>query len=323
MGFLALDYHYIHQKEQDGVLRKIYAVDKETFANHLNMAREHCTPITIDDVERYYYDNIAIGAERLPILFTFDDGLADHFEAAHMLHQAGIRGVFYIPTCVVRDHLPANPIIIHFGIAIHGITTFLQHFHTGLNIFAPQLMAGAAIQYEKGADDPNVTIGKIKSVLKKTIPHQLGRQILIHIYENLILNGYPRALEMMHLTTDQIEEMLRMGHAIGAHSHSHLSIGASALSAYDYQSEIIEPRRYLEKRFNTKVNSLAYPFGLKEDSLDAAALKKIAGEYKLAFTIEKIFNTSSSNPLGLGRYDVWPSDNSEELWKKLKDISKK
>ena len=44
--------------------------------------------------------------------------------------------------------------------------------------------------------------------------------------------------------------MIEMGHTIGVHTHTHISVAATKLSEDDFYNEIIFPKKYLEKEFN-------------------------------------------------------------------------
>ena len=58
----------------------------------------------------------------------------------------------------------------------------------------------------------------------------MSRKILLHIYETTLLEKYPNAMEIMHLTKEQISEMYEMGHSIGTHTHSHISVALGYFS---------------------------------------------------------------------------------------------
>ena len=125
---------------------------------------------------------------------------------------------------------------------------------------------------------------------------------------------------MMHLTEEQVKEMLEMGHSIGPHSHSHISIAATDLDDESFGKEMIEPRRYLEEKFNVSVYGFSYPFGLEKDCFCHEGLLRRTSDYRLAFTIERIVNTRETHPLELGRYMVTSRDDVNGLDRALKSI---
>jgi len=120
-------------------------------------------------------------------------------------------------------------------------------------------------------------------------------------------------MELMHLRDHQIRDMLAMGHSIGVHSHSHLSVAASQLSQEDVQREIVYPREFLEEKFDTPVHVFSYPFGGIQDCLKTEELLLQTQDYRLAFTVEKHINKKDTSPLELGRYMPRSTDDDDRL----------
>jgi hypothetical protein len=176
-----------------------------------------------------------------------------------------------------------------------------------------------AISYDK--NDPWKTLNAIKEVFKYKLNYGDSRKVLIDIYTKLFLKDYPDALEIMHLNAAQIRQMLRMGHSIGVHSRTHISVAASSLSETDFKKEIIEPRKYLQDMFETDIFAFSYPFGGKQDCLSARKLKSATEEYKLVFTVEKILNTGKTHPYELGRYMPMSTDTDLKLLEVLSGIA--
>ena len=114
-----------------------------------------------------------------------------------------------------------------------------------------------------------------------------------------------------------------MGHTIGVHTHTHISVAATKLSEDDFYNEIIFPKKYLEKEFNISVHAFSYPFGERKDYLSSMKLLNKTKEYKLAFTVEEIVNFDNTSPLEIGRYQPHSNDNVITLKNTLSNIIKK
>ena len=179
------------------------------------------------------------------------------------------------------------------------------------------------LQYSKSKDNLGETISRIKSTFKYKLGYHNSRKILLGIYKNLFSSEYKNMLNTIHLTESQIRKMLEMGHYVGTHTYSHISVAATELNSDDFIKEIISPKNYLEQKFNTKVNSFSYPFGGKNDCLSSSELIKKTSEYNLAFTVEEILNTRNTSPYQLGRYQINSSDTSFKLNSIIQNISKK
>ena len=179
------------------------------------------------------------------------------------------------------------------------------------------------IKFEKGVDNVWKVIDQIKAMFIYNFDIVTARKILLQIFDQLILSNNPNAMKIMHLTKDQIKKMLKMGHSIGAHSHTHISVGGSRLSSSDFNKEVILPKKILEKTFDAKIIAMSYPFGEEQDCLSTAKLIENTKEFQLAFTIKSILNTSKTAPLELGRYQPTSSDDAKKLNNTLKEIIKR
>jgi peptidoglycan/xylan/chitin deacetylase (PgdA/CDA1 family) len=321
-GYLALCYHYVRSPEQQKLFPRILGNSVGEFGSHLRMLQSSYNLISLQEALGVSKDDVDSSMGTLGMLITFDDGLSDHFKAAEILADQGVKAVFFISTCIFADQLPANPTIIHYVLARYGIGRFLDEYRSGLEQQGLPL-AAFDVRYERGKDDPWKTIGQIKALFKYKLGNKPSRSLLLHIYRNTLLKEFPDALSRMHLTEKQVEQMLAMGHSIGVHSRTHVSIGASDLSEREFDYEVIEPRSFLEKRFRTPVIALSYPFGETKDCLPFRNLLSQTKAYEMAFTVEEIVNRSRTSPFELGRYMPMSTDTSEKLKTILTAIAQK
>ena len=319
---MGLCYHYLRLNKQSDPFPRILGTNIDEFQNHLSMLQKNYHVISLKDALSISTGEDGFNKKNTGILITFDDGLSDHYTAAKILSELNISAIFFIPTCILEEKLPANPTIIHYTIAIFGIEKFLKEFREILvnNKLDKKLFD---IQYSKDKDNVLDIISKIKSTFKYKLGYYNSRKILLDIYKNLFSSEYKNMLSTIHLTESQIREMLEMGHYVGTHTYSHISVAATELNSDDFIKEIISPKNYLEQKFNTKVNSFSYPFGGKNDCLSSSELIKKTSEYNLAFTVEEILNTRNTSPYQLGRYQINSSDTSFKLNSIIQNISKK
>ena len=319
---MGLCYHYLRLNKQSDPFPRILGTNIDEFQNHLSMLQKNYHVISLKDALSISTGGDGFNKKNTGILITFDDGLSDHYTAAKILSELNISAIFFIPTCILEEKLPANPIIIHYTIAVFGIEKFLKEFREILvnNKLDKKLFD---VQYSKDKDNVLDIISKIKSTFKYKLGYHNSRKILLDIYKNLFSSEYKNMLSTIHLTESQIREMLEMGHYVGTHTYSHISVAATELNSDDFIKEIISPKNYLEQKFNTKVNSFSYPFGGKNDCLSSSELIKKTSEYNLAFTVEEILNTRNTSPYQLGRYQINSSDTSFKLNSIIQNISKK
>ncbi len=305
---LSLCYHYIRYPKDADPFPRILGNSVDQFRDHLEGIKNHFEIVSPDQTRAFFYEEV--GGFDCGVILTFDDGLSDHFLAAKILAENGIRAFFFVPTCIITEKLPANPTIIHYGLACYGIEKFLKFFR--------EAMGGADfdINFRKG-DDPWVIINQLKSFVKYSMGYSSSRETLLRVYRELILSDRPDAMSFMHLNEAQIREMVAMGHTFGTHSHSHVSIASAKLTPEELEKEIIEPAKILESNSGKPVYAMSYPFGEETDCLTAKELASRTQDYKLAFTVKPVANNPIDSPLEIGRYMVTSKDTPETIIAKL------
>ena len=314
-GFFALCYHYILQNNNDPFPR-ILGTKLDDFNEHVKMIKNEFEILSLDRIHSLYTKKFELSKDKIGLLVTFDDGLADQFEAAKILTENDISAIFFIPTCIITEKLPANPIILHYAIAILGIKKFIEELK---QIFEELIIKNqnSIPEFSKENDKIWKIIEDIKILLYYKIKPEETRRILLEIYKKLLIKNNI-TIKDMHLTKKQIKKLLEMGHNIGTHSHTHISVANSELTKLQLKRELIQPKLILESEFNTNVISMSYPFGESKDCLRAQSLIEKTNSYQLAFTIKHKLNTKNNSPLEIGRYMVHSSDNSSKLNKILK-----
>ena len=289
------------------------------FKKHIEMFFEKYSLMTPNNAVDYSYGDFSLGQNQTGLLLTFDDGLSDHFLTAKILADNGINAIFFIPTCILNG-VPANPIIIHYCIAIHGLSNFLSEYEIllkqHLENHKPYM-----ITFSPDKDNPFEVIKKIKTIFKYSLDPKLSRKILLEIYENLLKEKFDEPMRFMHLTSEQISEMVEMGHSIGTHTHSHISVASSNLTETEFYNEIVEPKNLLKSKLGISTNFMSYPFGELRDCLSSKELIMKTNTYKLVFTVEEILNTPNTSPYELGRLMPMSTDTSESLYLKMKNIA--
>ena len=312
-GFYSLCYHYI-RKENDDPLPRIFGTKINDFNDHVDMIKKEYNPISLEDAISFYYKKSDMNDIKNGLLMTFDDGLNDQFEAAKILSENNISAVFFIPTCTVVDNLPASPIILHYAIAIHG----RKQFFNKLKKLIDEKYQITKTYFDRVflTDDIQKSIEIIKNIFYYKLEPSLSRNFLIDIFYSMIQNE-KISNEDINLSKNQIKELLNMGHFIGTHSHSHISLARKEINDDYMKNELLNPKSDLENIFNVNISCMSYPFGESRDCFNAQELFKKTKTYELAFTIEHKFNTENTSPLEIGRYMVDSRDSVDVLNKKI------
>jgi len=321
-SYIALCYHYLRQNKESDPFPRILGTNIDEFQNHVKMLQKNYNVISLNDILNISTGEDGSNKKNTGVLLTFDDGLSDHYTAAKILSELGVSATFFVPTCILDEQLPANPTIIHYALAVFGIEKFLKEFK---EILVNHKLDSKLfdLKYSMSKDNSWETISRIKSIFKYKLGYYNSRSILLEIYKNLFSSESKNMIKTMHLNENKIRKMLELGHNVGSHTHSHISIAGNKLEPDIFTKEVVSPKHYLEQKFNTKVNSFSYPFGGKNDYLPTSELIKKTNEYKLGFTIEPILNTKNTPQLELGRYSVHSTDTSFKLNTKIQNISNK
>jgi len=130
---------------------------------------------------------------------------------------------------------------------------------------------------------------------------------------------YPSAISNASyaMTWDQLRELRKTGFFdIQSHTYWHPNFKneRKRLSAPEYEKfvamQLVKPRTRLEKEFGTRVDLLAWPFGIYDEYLMAKARE--AG-YVAAFTIEGDREHQFDNPMKIPRYLLSEADKGKRF----------
>ncbi len=149
-----------------------------------------------------------------------------------------------------------------------------------------------------------------KSVYTDMLPivKKYNYPVTLFLYPSCISN--PKAPYAM--TWEQIAELQKTGlFDMQGHTYWHPNFkkDKKKLKPEEYQKELdqqlVKSKNFLEKKLGTKVDLLAWPFGIYDDELEKAAAK--AG-YVVAFSIERRFDSKAEPMMAQPRYLMANSD---------------
>ncbi len=121
------------------------------------------------------------------------------------------------------------------------------------------------------------------------------------------------------LSFDEIKELSENGFEFGCHSNTHpVLTNKKNLTDEEYikflEKEIIEPKKYLEKKIGVPIETMAYPYG--SYSKEVHKIVEKAG-YKLAFSVVPSYNTKETHKYSLKRTMIYVSTTIDEFKKIL------
>lgn len=179
------------------------------------------------------------------VAFTFDDGYADNFIAAQILHKYGANGTFYITTEPIerRSRFWVSELIVLI------LKTNRSNLRTSIDSSKQEF---ALDDLTSRWQTIREIIRMIKSSNKKT-REILRSQLLEQLGEPPLL----KMIEGVMLTYEQINEMKEMGMTIGSHTITHLNLPNA--DPTDAKVEIEKSKEILELRLGLPVRHFSYP----------------------------------------------------------------
>ena len=115
------------------------------------------------------------------------------------------------------------------------------------------------------------------------------------------------------LNASEILDMQRRGCSFHSHTRSHASL--PTLDDAALSEQLAGSRSALSALLGRDVDFLAYPFGHRDERVDAAA--RAAG-YRAAFSVQPGFNRRDVDPFRIRRLDVFGTDTPAMLMRKMR-----
>ncbi len=114
-----------------------------------------------------------------------------------------------------------------------------------------------------------------------------------------------------HLSLHQLRTLVQAGWEVGSHTHTHRAL--SYLNTRDLNAELLGSRHYLEDKLGVTVQTVAFPFGIMNRRVIAAAQK--AGYW--CVTGNPFFSEFNRLPFVFPRIPVFPWDTPQRLQRKI------
>jgi peptidoglycan/xylan/chitin deacetylase (PgdA/CDA1 family) len=130
------------------------------------------------------------------------------------------------------------------------------------------------------------------------------------IRHNLGLNLSTVPAHMRGMSLDDVRHLLQRGHAVGAHTGTHLRLSSAGSSA-ELANEIVASADRLERQLGTRIEHFAFPFG-NLASFSPAALNAARGRFAYVHTGMRGDN-GRGTPTWAVRRDAVSTDDSRML----------
>jgi peptidoglycan/xylan/chitin deacetylase (PgdA/CDA1 family) len=237
-------YHVVRPAR--GLAAGLKGLDAAAFRDQLSYLRAHYTPVGLFDLVE-----AATGSAPLPprpVVLTFDDGYAGHFDlACPPLLDTHTPAAFFPVAASTLDGRVLDVNKIQLLLAAGRLETMISAIDAAIDREA----AGGGKSHEHYRarfwrpsrwDPPEVVY--VKRLLQHALPEPVRRTLVDDLFSRLVSADESAVAAELYLTPDQIREMRRAGMIIGAHGDRHVRL--STLSREAQASEIDGALRVLD-----------------------------------------------------------------------------
>jgi len=278
-------------------------IHRDAFAEILEYILRYFNPISLEQLKGYYYRGKLLPQN--PVLFTFDDGLANNYHHAFpVLKRLNCPAVIFLATGYIDNK--TGFWVERLEYSVHNtkakslkITIMNNDYEFPLNTNTEKEIAYRIILQSLKS---GLSFSKIEESVRKVCNH-LGFPSLRNIEDNE---------DYRFLTWDEVKEMAAFGISFGAHTVNHVNLTHEDLERAEW--EIRTSKMEIEKNLGTECIAFCYPFGRSGYNSIMEELIKQAG-FKFSFQLGGDLNDRNTNPLLLNRIPLgWESKKEEVLW---------
>lgn len=259
-------YHYVRDLRNTRY-PNIKGCDIRDFREQIKYIKKHYNPISVEQVISCC-ENKEESLPEHPILLTFDDGYADHFEyVMPVLYHEHIQGVFFAPVKAVTEHTVLDVNKVHFILATtpeDKIETLIKELERIVNENKDTYdLLPFERYYEKYAianrfDTEQVIF--VKRMLQVALPEQLRQKVTTDLFERSVGMDERVFSRELYMTMDQMKCMVECGMQVGSHGYNHCWL--SSLSKERQEFEISKSIDFIKSIGGDDKNwTIGYPYG--------------------------------------------------------------
>jgi len=296
-------YHYVRDLKRSRFPR-IKGLEIELFRQQLQYLRRHYAPVTMEQVIAATQCAQSLPAN--PVLLTFDDGYADHFQfVLPVLEEMGIQGSFFPPAraCLENRVLDVNK--VHYVLAsvddaemlAASILVMLEEFRGTYPIESNDAYLE---RYAKPSrfDPPEVIF--IKRMLQVGLPEPVRNAITEELFHRHVTDDEAAFAAELYMSIDQLRWLVRRGMYVGSHGYDHYWL--DSLDRANQERQIDLSLDFLRRLgCDTRNWTMCYPFGAWNESLLSILRQRGC---RLGLTTRVDLADMRSDPLTLPRLDT-------------------
>ena len=280
-------YHYVRDLAYSRY-PGIKGCDVQLFKEQIGYIKKYYNPVTVEQVMECQSTHQELPDH--PILLTFDDGYADHFDYVFpILYHEHIQGAFFAPVKAITEHTVLDVNKIHFILAAtpqEQFDTLLSEIKHQLDVYRDEYDLKSYEYYFNKLAVPNRwdsgEVIFVKRLLQRELDEDLRKIITDIIFQKVLGVDEDTFSRELYMSMDQIKCMVDCGMHIGSHGYDHYWLGS--LSKEKQEFEIAKSIDFIKEVGGDALNwTICYPYGNYND--DTIALLKKHG-CKMGFTCE-------------------------------------
>ena len=264
-------YHYVRDLKNSRY-PQIKGCDIRHFREQVKFIKKHYNPVTVDQIINCC-DNNGEELPDHPILLTFDDGYADHFNCVlPILYHEHIQGTFFAPVRAVTEHTVLDVNKVHFILAstpedkIDGLVKEIAGIiDENKEKYGLQSFESYYNKYAVSNRFDNERVIFIKRMLQVALPEELRRIVTKKLFERSVDMEESVFSRELYMTFDQMKCMVDCGMNIGSHGYDHYWL--SSLSKDKQEFEITKSVDFIKLIGGDANNwTIGYPYGDYNDN---------------------------------------------------------
>jgi peptidoglycan/xylan/chitin deacetylase (PgdA/CDA1 family) len=236
------------------------------------------------------------------LLLTFDDGLADHVEAAEpLLRKRGLRGIFLVSGQPLEQRQLCSVHRIHLLLCRLGNDGFDHYVKTWLATHDPAADWASRVDRELACRvyhyEPE-SRAVLKFLVNVVLPPQMRNRMTAELFAEHV-GSEPEWAARWYGTWQQWAALQEAGHTVGGHGFAHEPY--LRLTAQQQLEDMQHIAGLLAEKLGPGPRPFSYPYGSHDEA--TMALCQQAG-FADAFTTREGLNQASTPPFALRRIDT-------------------
>jgi peptidoglycan/xylan/chitin deacetylase (PgdA/CDA1 family) len=259
-----------------------------TFRQQMDFVRRNFNVISFEQLAEYERENRQWPERAL--IITFDDGYRDNYTNAFpILHEMGFSATIFLAV----SHISQAKLFWWDFIAYCFKQTRVPFVTLPAFDSEPLSLANARERRQ--------TIDRVLDWIKE-VPEEVKSKFVETLADALELNVPENLAEGMHLTWDEVREMMAGGIEFGSHTMTHPIL--SNVSAAQLAREVSESKKMLEEELESESIAFSYPVGGRTSFNEAVkeAVKQCG--FRFAVSYREGVARKTSDPYALPRIHI-------------------